>query len=536
MQQYKLSSLTYLLLAIALVAGIWLRFQNVGDKVFWFGETDTVFRIAGFSEKEIYATITAKQIFKPADLLVYQKLRPTTTPLDTIRLCANEADPLNPPLYFILLRLWADLLGSEPAALRLLSVIASIVALPAIYLLSLALFQSRSIAAISVALLAVSPMQILYSQQARSYSMLVCLIFFSANFLLKAVKTQKYWFWVFYTCSIIAGMYLQSLFLLVIVAQAVYVWRLLGSADGRSAIKPFLMSLLFAGCAFAPWAAIMIGRSQTIVSSSQFMTVSISLQDWARTFALNVARTFTGFGRNQFWLYWSTGVLTLVICLFSMRRFIKEAPLPAKTFLICQMLVTTAPLILADLFLGGIRAVIPRYMFPLSLAFLLVVAFAIGDGCRQTETSLRRKWSIALVTLLTLGIFSSYQIVKAKLWWDRAANQNTPVTADLLNRMPKPLLLFSYLPGYDKVFRLIWITSFSYLLKPNVSIECIAGPNAPDLTPGFSDYVVFNPEGDFLANIQRKYRCREIPGSKSGELWRILPNSPLSSHDSHNQD
>ncbi len=178
MQQYKLSSLTYLLLAIALVAGIWLRFQNVGDKVFWFGETDTVFRIAGFSEKEIYATITAKQIFKPADLLVYQKLRPTTTPLDTIRLCANEADPLNPPLYFILLRLWADLLGSEPAALRLLSVIASIVALPAIYLLSLALFQSRSIAAISVALLAVSPMQILYSQQARSYSMLVCLIFF----------------------------------------------------------------------------------------------------------------------------------------------------------------------------------------------------------------------------------------------------------------------------------------------------------------------------------------------------------------------
>lgn len=77
----------------------------------------------------------------------------------------------NMALYYFLLRPWLHL-GASEAWVRLLSAIPGIAAIPVMYLLAKRLFSVET-AFLSALLLAVSPCAVVYSQEARAYSLLV---------------------------------------------------------------------------------------------------------------------------------------------------------------------------------------------------------------------------------------------------------------------------------------------------------------------------------------------------------------------------
>ncbi|MCE5231276.1 glycosyltransferase family 39 protein [bacterium] len=78
----------------------------------------------------------------------------------------------HPPLYFFLMHGWIALFGSSDAMLRLPSALAGIAALPLMFLAMRWLIPGRpSAALVATFLLAISPMHVYYSQEARSYSM-----------------------------------------------------------------------------------------------------------------------------------------------------------------------------------------------------------------------------------------------------------------------------------------------------------------------------------------------------------------------------
>jgi mannosyltransferase len=79
-----------------------------------------------------------------------------------------------PPLYFVLAWLWAHLFGYGEAGLRSLSALAGILTVPVGYAAGAKLF-SRRVGVIVAALIACNPLLVWYSQEARSYALLVLL-------------------------------------------------------------------------------------------------------------------------------------------------------------------------------------------------------------------------------------------------------------------------------------------------------------------------------------------------------------------------
>jgi hypothetical protein len=90
------------------------------------------------------------------------------------RLPGSLSQVTHPPLFFWLLRLWRDLLGSNDMATRLLPCIASVAGVALLYRVVLRL--NGSVAALwAAALMALSGQQIFYAQEVRSYSLIVLL-------------------------------------------------------------------------------------------------------------------------------------------------------------------------------------------------------------------------------------------------------------------------------------------------------------------------------------------------------------------------
>src|SRR5215207_4922287 len=124
------------LLGLVAAAAV-LRFAGIGDQAYWGDEAYTAF---------------------------YAELAP-----DEILPRISEAEG-TPPLYYLVVWLWMKLFGNGEAALRTVSALAGTATVPVTYLAA-AQFASRRAALAAAALVAVSPMLIWYSQEARAYAL-----------------------------------------------------------------------------------------------------------------------------------------------------------------------------------------------------------------------------------------------------------------------------------------------------------------------------------------------------------------------------
>jgi 4-amino-4-deoxy-L-arabinose transferase-like glycosyltransferase len=96
-----------------------------------------------------------------------------------------------PPLYFWLVHGVVSVVGVSESSLRLISAAAGTLTIPVAWLLTRELTGSRSAAVLSTALLALSPLHIWYSQEARGYALLVLLGSSALLFLLRAARTKS---------------------------------------------------------------------------------------------------------------------------------------------------------------------------------------------------------------------------------------------------------------------------------------------------------------------------------------------------------
>ncbi len=92
------------------------------------------------------------------------------------RMLELTAHDIHPPLYYALLQLWMRLFGSGPAAVRLLSAVLGAAAIPAFAWVAGLFFPSRrGLMWVAVALLAINPAHLYYSQEVRMYSLALLL-------------------------------------------------------------------------------------------------------------------------------------------------------------------------------------------------------------------------------------------------------------------------------------------------------------------------------------------------------------------------
>src|SRR4051794_38069858 len=91
-----------------------------------------------------------------------------------------------PPLYYALAWLWTQVTGTGELGLRSVSALAGVATVPVAYLLGVELSKRRA-GVVAAALVAVNPMLVWYSQEARAYSLFALLTALSLLFFVRAL-------------------------------------------------------------------------------------------------------------------------------------------------------------------------------------------------------------------------------------------------------------------------------------------------------------------------------------------------------------
>lgn len=123
-----------------------------------------------------------------------------------------QAIEVHPPLYYLVLRWWGRLFSYDETVLRLLSVFAGTAIVALTYWLALLIFQyRRPIAAIAAGMVAVLPMQIEFSQEARPYALFSVAVLIAAGSLWQILHKHPrlHWWTAAYTASLLIGAYLH---------------------------------------------------------------------------------------------------------------------------------------------------------------------------------------------------------------------------------------------------------------------------------------------------------------------------------------
>jgi mannosyltransferase len=135
-----------------------------------------------------------------------------------------------PPLYYALAWVWTQLTGTGEVGLRSLSAVAGVATVPVAYLLGLEL-RGRRAGLMAAALVAVSPMLLWYSQEARAYALLVLLCTISLLYCARARRGGRRRDFVFW--GIASGLALATHYFAVfaVAAEAVLLLRRHGRAS-----------------------------------------------------------------------------------------------------------------------------------------------------------------------------------------------------------------------------------------------------------------------------------------------------------------
>jgi uncharacterized membrane protein len=210
------------LLIVVLLLGVFFRFVNLDQKVYWGDETLSSARISGYTADEIIQTLYTGREISVEELQKYQRSNTDRNLSDTLKVLATEA-PNHPPLYYLMARFWEQAFGSTLAIKRTLPALISLLGLPALYWLCLELFGSSLTGGIALALVAVSPLHVLYAQEVREYSLWTVSVLLTSASLLYALRVNTKWSWSLYGLSFAIALYSHLFAGLVAIVQGIYV-------------------------------------------------------------------------------------------------------------------------------------------------------------------------------------------------------------------------------------------------------------------------------------------------------------------------
>jgi mannosyltransferase len=127
----------------------------------------------------------------------------------------------NMVLYYTILRFWINL-GQSELAIRSFSVILALATVPVLYLMGTRAFGRRDVGSLGALLLAINGFHIEYSQQARSYALLLFLVTLSSLFFLQSVRQGSRRNWIRYIVTSTLAIYAHLFAVLVLVAHWVF--------------------------------------------------------------------------------------------------------------------------------------------------------------------------------------------------------------------------------------------------------------------------------------------------------------------------
>jgi mannosyltransferase len=149
-----------------------------------------------------------------------------------------------PPLYYALAWVWTQVTGTGEFGLRSLSAVAGVATIPVAYLVGIEL-RGRRAGLMAAGLVAVNPMLLWYSQEARAYALLVLLCAVSLLYCVRALRRGSRRDFVLW--GIASGLALASHYFAIFVVAVEAIWLLRrhgrASAPGLGVVALFSLAL-----------------------------------------------------------------------------------------------------------------------------------------------------------------------------------------------------------------------------------------------------------------------------------------------------
>ncbi len=161
------------------------------------------------------------------------------------------------PGYFVLLKGWLALTGTQDFALRYLSLLASVAAVPLLARLGMDLGSARA-GWLAAALLAANPFQVWYAQEARMYSWLLATGLLAtvagARLITQPWPRRGWGLWALYVATTTATIYLHYFGFLVPLAHTAFALVWLVTGQDRRGLWRWVAAGVTVALLFAPWA------------------------------------------------------------------------------------------------------------------------------------------------------------------------------------------------------------------------------------------------------------------------------------------
>lgn len=327
---------------------------------------------------EGYSILLAKQSF--ADLLA-------TTNVDA-----------HPPLYYMILKLWAGIFGWSELALRSLSALLAAGVVGMAIVLIRTLFSTR-IALLAAPLIVIAPFLLRYGYEVRMYA-LASLIAIVATyvFLIALRKGSPRWTWVAYGLLVALGMY--TLYMTLVVWLAHVVWLIIATTPKRRLLRhPALLGYGAAIVVFLPQLPVFV--NQTLHSALPGVGTELTLTKLVSVFG--VLTVYTPEWQIGGWL---SLLLIAAVILFGIlfARGIKDKTY-RQSLLFLAVLVIVPLVFYAATSLPPRKAIfIERYMAHVAVYFYMLVAVMMVIGFQVRKKIVVVSFAVALGIISVLGL------------------------------------------------------------------------------------------------------------------------------------
>lgn len=521
------------LIIFLLTMGILFRFFNLDGKVYWHDETYTSLRISGYTINQAKQQLFNNRVIRGESFAQFQGANPKKSLNDTIMTLAKE-DSHHPPLYYIIARLWMEIFGNSVTVIRSLSAFISLLVFPCVYWLCRELFNvPLSVPGVAIALMAISPIHLVYAQEAQEYILWLVTILLTSASLLRAMRLESqdkdelvkarqrpdlFAIWSIYTVTLAISLYTFLWSGFVAVAHGIYVMST-AKFQLTETVRPYLLASLVGFLAFMPWITVVIGEFFQFLISADKTTTQSSLIPIFTFLLMQLSRIFfdVDLSLDNPMSYLITPVF-LTFVGYSIYFLCQTTNYKVWFFLITLIVVPALPLILPSLIAGGIQSSSEPYFIPSYLGIQVTVAYLLAMQLYNGSVSRRSIWHIIMTLVIICGLISSKVSSQAETWWNKGMSYGNPQVAQIINQTTRPLLISGALGNnYGNVF------SLSYLLEPKVRFLLVNNQKIPKIPDGFADIFLFNPSDTWRETIEKKYKFKTdiVYSDKYYSVWKM---------------
>lgn len=509
-----------ILLITVLLLGIVLRFVNLSHKPYDTDEVRGVLRASGYTSQEFIDLTYTGAVFSVPELLNYQKPTGERTVGDALQ--ALRGNPEHPPLYYLSMRFWMQLWNATLGS-RVWSAVLGVLVLPAAYWFCLELFESPLVGWITMALLAVSPFQLLYAQQARQYSLWVMAIFLACAALLRAMKSNTVKDWGIYGATLALGFYTHLFFVWVGLGHAIYVAMTeeLWKRRMSKAIVQYALASIAAIVAFSPWILVFLtSRDRTENTTRWVSSFNTGILNRIEYWVHNLGLIFMDFNQDVNWRN-PLPLLFVVLLGYAVYVLCRRTHWKVWVFVMLLIGVTGVAQVVPDLLFGGRRSLLSRYLIPTYVGIQVAVSYLLATQLTNAQLKgwQQRVWQVVLALVLSVGIASCTVSVLAPSWWTKGSSSINPPVGEVVNRSSRPLVVTDASHTF--------VLSLIHFLKPEVSLQLLPEDEAKRAAidpifpkPGlqFSDVFLYFPSQELLEQVQQKsdYQTEVLVG---GSKW-----------------